>query len=576
MCLLPIVSGCAPKATQAPPETTAEETASVETAAEETAAEETAAEETAVEETVAQETAAEEPAEETTAEETAAEEPAQAPIGGSLIIGVPDDIDSLDPQMAENSSSLTALWFLGGTLVSKDVDGNIVPYLAKSWEISDDGLTYTFVLRDDVKFHDGTPLTAQDFVYSFERLRDPDLGSFYASAMGQVDTVVAVDDYTLQYNLLSLMPYLLESLSSHPAFQPLLKSAVEAAGDQYATKHVGVGPYKIKEFVMGDKLVLERNPDFAWAPDDYRQGPYNVEFLEFHIIPEPATMISGLEAGEIDVASIEAKDIEQITGTGNFEIIESLQQGMKPMLHFNCSQAPFDDILVRQALNMALNRDDLIKVMLDGYGIPQFGPLSPTIPGYWTGVEEIGYTYDPEQVKAKMEEAGYTLDADGWWQKDGQRLDLTLVIYSTWSKLAEVLREQFRAVGINMEIELMDEGLVVDEMFAGNYQIGALGYMFSNPSFLAKALHPVTAWNIGKVTDDELAALIDKTQSTVDPDERMQYVYDVQKRMVEQAYYVPLYVPKTFMAVSTRLQGEFASPDNGRLKIELNDAYLEP
>ena len=196
------------------------------------------------------------------------------------------------------------------------------------------------------------------------------------------------------------------------------------------------------------------------------QGPYHIERLEFVIIPEPSTVLAGLETGEIDYAGVQASDVAHLRTLDHLTILEAPWQGMYPALHINMGKAPFDDIRVRQALNHALDRQLLVDVILEGHGRPQYGPLSSTIGGYWEGVEEIGYRYDPERAQALLAEAGFA---------DGLELEFKCLTPS-FNTLCEVIQQLFSDVGITAEIVLVDASVFFGDALAGNYDVMTLGY----------------------------------------------------------------------------------------------------
>jgi peptide/nickel transport system substrate-binding protein len=510
---------------------------------------------------------------------TATPEPVQGPaVGGKLVVAL-TAVDTLDQQYTAQGDAMVITSLLGSTLVAKDLEGNYVPYLATEWSTSDDGLVWEFKLRDDVKFHDGSPLTAQDYAWTFQRMIDPENTSAQRGRAAAIASAEAVDDYTLRLTLLAPYPILLEQLSNTGVLQPLLQSAVAQYGDDYGRNPVGVGPYKFVEWQTGERVVIERNPDFNWGPPFVdNRGPFNIETIEFRLIGEPATVLAGLEAGEIDYGAVEPTDLERIQDLDMFQMIEAVDQGMYPAVHMHVQKPPFDDIRVRQALNYATDKEVLIKVVLKGHGVPQYGPLSPNMKDYWPGVEYIGYGYDLDKAKALMEEAGFTYNADGMLEKDGEPFKTVLKSYPQFTSLAEVLQEQYKALGLDVEIELVEPGILFGQVIGGEHELVIFGYGASESDILYRWFHGsrTNALNLAMASDPELDRLLDLTRSTIDPQERLEWVHEVQKYIVEQAYVVPLYAPKSFYALNKRVQGAKPAPlELLGLKVVLNDAYIE-
>ncbi len=259
---------------------------------------------------------------------TATPEPEAEPaVGGTLVIARSSDPDSLDWHKSGALSDICA--FYSGSLIAKDPQtGEFRPYLAESWEVAEDGMWYEFKLREDVKFHDGTPLTAHDYAWSFNRAVDPKTKGVTAGAsLTGFAGATAEDDYTLRFRMAWPNSILLHTLSDACYHGPMPQAAVERMGDDFARNPISVGPFKFKEMVTGEKVVLERNPDYTWGPEWTRGGPPYIETVEFRIIPEYSTQLAGLEAGEVDRIFVENKDLERILNSGEFQVFQAFRKG---------------------------------------------------------------------------------------------------------------------------------------------------------------------------------------------------------------------------------------------------------
>jgi len=464
--------------------------------------------------------------------------------------------------------------FIGATLVAKDAKGEYLPYLAEGWEISDDGLTWDFTIKKGIKFHNGAPLTAQDYAWTFQRALDE--AKLIKPMIASISSAEALDDYTLRLNLKQPFFPLLNSLAYH-ALMPLSKAAVEEAGEQYGRQPISVGPYKFKEWKTGEKIVLERNPDFNWGPPFAHQGPYYIDTVEFLIIPEYDTMIAGLEAGEIDYAKIDPLSVERIKGSGHFQVFEMVSQGMEPHLIINVSKPPFTDIRVRQAFNLAVDREALIQLVESGYGEVQYGPLSSSMSGYWPGVEEIGYKYDLARAKALMEEAGYRVGDDGMLEKDGEPLKVVVLAPAnipSQVKVAEVLKEQYKALGVEVEIQVLEYASMMDSVISGNFVAAVQGYTYPEADILVIWFHSSFGPNFPKAQDPELDKLLEASRTATDSATRQEALIEAQKYIIEQAYAVSLYAPKTFTVLSNRIKSATFSPYYNLVWVRFNDAYV--
>jgi peptide/nickel transport system substrate-binding protein len=557
MAIALLASACAPAATQAPAEATAP------------------------------------PQQNTITEATATTEPSIAPsaapteipslVGGTVTLGLTFEPDTLDPQKTANGASTFVMNFLYSSLIIKDDQGNYVPYLAASWEVSPDGITYTFHLRQDVKFHNGDPLTASDVAWTYQRALLPETASpATASTLSALDTVQALDDYTVQFTLKSPSYYFLDSLANDNIEGILDQKAVEQAGEDYGRNPVGTGPFIFKEWVTGDHITMERNPDFTWGPSYTEGTPPNIQTLIFRIIPEPSTILAGLEAGEIDFAGIGQvlpQDVTNLEATGNFNIVRNPASGLFPFVIFNLTKAPFDDVRVRQALNYATNRQAIIDVVVPNSGaVIQNGPLSSSQEGYWPGIEQLGYSYDLDKAKQLMQDAGYTYNADGMLEKDGQPLSfdlITIVGFDVFNKPAEIIQSQWKELGVDVKLMQLDPGVAVTNINSGDYISSMMGVTYSNSEMLILLFHSknIGAMNMSQLNDPELDAILDKMVTTTNREEHLQASQDAQKRIVEQAYVIPLFSQAIPDIISSRIKGYEDSFYNG---FRLWNAYIQP
>lgn len=490
----------------------------------------------------------------------------------TLVIATTTEPNTLDVHRA-TSGGLARFW--GATLVAKHPDtSEYVPYLAESWSASDDGLTWEFNLREDVIFHDGTPFTAQSYVYTFERWFADETASPTASTYALIESVEAVDDYTLRLNLAAPFYPLLELLTQGFA-QPISQSAVEAAGDNYGQQPVGVGAFRVVEWVVGDRLVMEANPDYAWAPAFLSGGAPQVERVIIRFIPEYTTILAGLESGEIDLlfgTAVNARDVGGLIERG-FDFFESYTPGMIPYVAMNVSTSPFDDLLVRQAVNYAIDKDAFVAI-LGGTAIPQYGPISISVAGYWEGIEEVGYRFDAERARALLEEAGYSFNSDGIAEKDGETLSLNLLLIPDFAFFGQVLQAMMAEVGIALEIEQTDVGVLYGRAFAGDYQIAMGGYDFGEADVLYTFYHSVNigGLNVSQLNDPVLDEILDRTRNEIDPIARQEAVNQAQAYIMEQAIVAPIITLIDFFPISPRVNGLVISRD---VTLWLSDVTLD-
>jgi peptide/nickel transport system substrate-binding protein len=507
-----------------------------------------------------------------TAEPTKPPEPA---VGGTLVFALSNEPTTLDVHLSAEVYDIGQ--YIGASLLSKDLEtGEYIPYLAEEWSVSEDGLSYEFKLREDVKFHDGSPLTAHDYAWTFNRALTLD-GSTAGSVLLGLAEAVAVDDYTLQFNMAQPNSILLDVVSRPTYHQPLSQAYVEKMGDDYGRNPMGVGPYKFKEWKTGDKIVLERNPDFNWGPAFTRGDAPYIETIEFRVIPEYATQLAGAEADEIDYLQLEAKDVDKFKSDDRFQVFDRLDQGSGDMIFMNVTKSPFDDIKVRQAFNLAVNRDALVDVILRGHGIPSSGPITAGTVGYWPGVEDFAYGFDLDKAKELMAEAGYTPGDDGILQKDGQPLKLVLkTLPAESAKTAEILQQQFKALGVDVTIEQHELGILYSDLAAGKYEFAINRLGWQDYGLMFAMYHPAMlgVFNHTQLSSDEelngmLMTMIGAPVQSVVQDAANQ----AQQRIVEQAYSVPLFTTINSWALNKRVQDATYTDMSGALY--LFDAYIE-
>lgn len=500
-------------------------------------------------------------------------------VGGTLVITLDEDPESLDPHKTAMASPDWILSWVGGSLAIRDAAGDFVPYLAEGWEISEDGLTWDFTLKEGIKFHDGTPLTAQDYAWTLERsLLEENKTGGTGALLGMISEVEAVDDRTLRITTAAPSYGLLIGLAEPGWGLPMSQAYVEDVLDGDFGKHpMSVGPYIFKEAQVGEKVVLERNPEFNWGPDFGHEGPWYIENVEFRIILDYSTAIAGLEAGEILYSydsMQDAKDVERLRESGEFQILEGFYQGTIPWGILHVTKPPFDELGVRQAFNLATDKQTLIDVVELGQAVPQAGPLSVSQIGYWPGIEELGYDYDLEQARALMEDAGYSYNDAGMLEKDGEPLRLSLIalVGPRHEKTAQILKEQWKDLGAEVEIQMLEDSAFLGKALEGDFSVGLFAVTYTDVDILWLLFHSTSGFNFSKLNDPKLDELLAPIRGTLDPDERNEAAAELQKYIVDQAYWAFMFNPKSFYPLSNRVRDAVWSPMSSLAYF--NDAYI--
>ena len=422
---------------------------------------------------------------------TAAAAPAA---GGTLTVGLGSEPETLDPGDAVYVQEQFVLINLFDSLLSMAPDATLHPGLALSWEVNDDYTEFTFKLREDVTFHDGTPLKADAVKASFDHIMSDAVlesgGKTLLTDHKYTGTDV-VDDYTAVVKFGAPYPTFLRDAArqwlsiSSPA-------ALEKYGADYGRNPVGTGPFKFVKWDAQSQVVLERNPDYNWAPEfAAHQGPALLDQVVFRFLPEAATRMTAFETGEILVASeppaLDAIAAEE-AGKGTLETFA--QPGIPAIMMINTDKAPTDDINVRKAMILALNDEEFVQTAFQKLGIPSYSVLSPTT---WSYDEQAAslYRYNPEEAARLLDEAGWKdSDGDGIRDKDGQKLTIDYITSPIWEEaFNELLAGYLTKAGFDVQMRAMDDAGIGSEAAAGNYNMLYMYWTRADPSPLRILFH---------------------------------------------------------------------------------------
>lgn len=497
---------------------------------------------------------------------------------GVFVWGLPEEPDTLDAQRTALAVSVPILNNLGASLLHRDLEGNRVPGLATAWTVSEDGTTFDFTLREDVTFHDGTAFNAAALVSTFDRGLDPATGApVFGGLLGPIASWEATGDFAFRIVLSEPYGPLLDNFAARGSswLQPLSAAAIAASGADYGRNPVGTGPWQFVSWVSGQEIVLERNPDFTWGPEFLANtGPVQLERLVMRIVPDDASRVAALEAGELDYAPIPGTAYQRFADNPAFTVLRSMRKGTGLVIHFNFEHAPLDDLKVRQAMHLALNREAIVAIAVDGQGEPGYGPLPPSLPYYWPGVEEIGYGYDPARAGALLDEAGWTMGGDGIRTKDGARLAFNILTLpsSDIQRAAQLVQQQYREVGIDLTLDTRDIADINPLLFGHNFELSFMFWMDHDADILYREFHSNQidgGVNWGSYRDPDLDALLEAGRTATDQAERAAIYQQVQQMFIEKALWIPIYNVYELYALNNRVEGAIVHPDG---YLILNDA----
>jgi len=497
------------------------------------------------------------------ATEAPAGEEVPAASGGVLNIGIPVEPETLDPGDAVYVQEQFILMSIFDSLLSISPEGELFPALATAWEPNADYSEFTFTLREDVTFHDGTPFTADAVKASFDHINSDAVlesgGKSLLQDHAYVETVV-VDDYTVTVKFGASYPLFLRDAArqwlsiSSPA-------ALDEFGADYGRNPVGTGPFKFVQWDAQSQIVLERNDDYNWGPEFAgHEGPAYLDQIIFRILPEAATRLTAFETGEILIAGEPpALDAIALAESGSAAIQTFAQPGIPAILMINATKAPTDNVNVRKAMILAVNQEELAQTAFQELGLPAYSVVSPTTWAYDEAAASL-YSYDPEEAARLLEEAGWVdADGDGIREKDGELLTVDWPDNPAWSEaFNELLIGYLTEVGFDVQYRSMDDGAAYEELLAGNYTLVYMYWTRPDPSPLRYLFHSENANGGGAwtnfVNEDLDAALADADVNT-DEEARKQDYIAAQNIIMENALVLPMFTVNTSYLTSPSIQG---------------------
>lgn len=451
---------------------------------------------------------------------------------GELVFVTPSDAPTLDPHGVNDTASNTVTSQIYERLVDYAADGSVVPLLATEFSAIDE-TTWEFKLREGVKFHDGTDFNAEAVKVNIERITDPEFASPKAFILNTIEEVVIVDDYTVHLKTSSPFAPLPAHLA-HNAGSIIAPSAIEEernGGKTVDENPIGTGPFKLKNWNRGAEILLEKN-------NDYWGEPAKVDGVKVVNVPEQSTRVAMLETGEANIMLVGASDVARVEAMANVEI-DRVKGTRMDYVGFNVTKAPFDNVKVRQAIAMAINKDDVVNGILDGQGVPAVGPLAPTVVGNYQGLTPL--EYDVEAAKALLAEAGYP---DGFettlYVNDGsqERADI-----------AELTQAHLAQIGIDVKIEVIEWGAFLEQTAAGDHEMFILGWttVTADADYGLYALFHSSQFgspgNRSFYKNERVDELLDYARSESDQEKRNEAYKEISEILVEEVPMVYLQHP---------------------------------
>jgi len=462
-----------------------------------------------------------------------------------LEVAVEQSPSGLDPHIVTAFSSFQ---IIDGTiyegLAALDGDLNIVPGLASKWEISEDKKTYTFTLQEGVKFHNGDMMTSADVASSLKRVLDTETGSPLASRLAAVESIETPDDMTVVVKLSAPSAPLISSLTTIaivPAKYATDKETLQSAPD-------GTGPFKFVEWQPNVAIKLEANADY-WQSDMPK-----LDGVNFNIVPEAATRQVGLVSGQYHMLpNIDGVTAQQFQGQPGVKFQDTLELAYS-LIGINVTRPPFDNPKVREAINYAINRDDIVAAALFGAGVPG-GPISPALTNYATPVSEFAcFTPDAEKGKALLAEAGIATPFEA---------TLLVLPRDATKGIAQVVQQQLSAIGINVTLDIPEIGQFVQNWKNSDFDmfVSLNSGTIEPDDYFYRTFRTGGSTNVFKYSNETLDELLNAGRQETDVEARKKIYADVQSTLACDGPVSFLTYGQIYTAMRENVEGYTISPN---------------
>ncbi|MDQ3458460.1 MAG: glutathione ABC transporter substrate-binding protein [Deinococcota bacterium] len=471
----------------------------------------------------------------------------------TLIVAQGTDAVTLDAANSTDSPSATVISHISETLFELTPEGTIEPLLAESQEVSEDGRVWTLNLRQGVTFHDGTPFDAEAVVFNLERFIDPENAFQFRFLLARIESVEATDEHTVEVTLAdTFAPFLAHLTHSSTAIQS--PAAIQTQGDDYGDNPVGTGPFRFVSWERGQRIDLERN-------DDYWGEAPGVEGVRFLTVPESTTRMAMVETGEAHVAvRVPVQDVSRLDADPNITV-DNTSSVRTIYIYFNHTMEPFTDARVRQAINYAVDKEEIADFLLGGAVRPSDAPIAPGIFGY----TPVGsYDYNPERARELLAEAGHP---------DG----LSVTLYSPSGRylqdiqISEAIQSQLAEVGVNAEIESLEwaaylelTGQPAEDNIVPMAMLG-WGTVTGDADYGLFALfhtseHVPAGSNRAFYSNPEVDELLDEARTDTDPETREGLYAEAMQIIWDEAAWLFLHSETQLTAIRDEVEGFVVHP----------------
>jgi len=479
------------------------------------------------------------------AETTAPEPPAPAGVERRGVLRVATQpLVQVDPAMISSDPEVFAANHIYDYLVDVTPENTIAPRLAKSWTVSEDGLVYTFQLEEGVTFHDGSPFTAKDVVWTFDRLRNPESGYPTADLYANIESIEATGELEVTFKLKQSNPFFLFDLSDNHAL--ILK---ENTADP--TQFNGTGPFKVVEYSPEDRLVLEANEAY------FVEGQPMLAGVEILFFADQTAMVDALRGGQVDLVMALSTDLySSLQGESGITLLDA-PTNQFDVVRLRSDRAPGNDPRVMQALKMGLDRQAIYDLVMAGFGrIGRDSPIGPMYTAYYSEETPLP-ARDVEKAKALLAEAGYP---------NGLKIDLHTPDTGDRPELAVVLKNQWTDIGVDVNVMVEPESVYYGDQGWLEVDLGITGWgSRPYPQFYLDVMLKCNAkWNEAHFCDEEFDQLATTAGTTLDEAERVQAYKAIQKLLIERGPIIVPYFYTQLAAIRSSFQGFVLKSFSGR------------
>ncbi|WP_376087825.1 ABC transporter substrate-binding protein [Roseomonas sp. CCTCC AB2023176] len=487
---------------------------------------------------------------------------AQATPRNTLVVLREIDADNYDPPRSTARSAGEVVYMLSDTLVSLDWDQRTVrPGLAESWTVSEDGKLYTFRLRRDVTFCDGKPFTARDVVYSINRWINPETRSPVRWRAGPVKEIRAVDDHTVEYELTEPFGELLYQLTLF--FGSIVDQAtVERLGQNFGVQGFnGTGPFCWVSWTPRQEMVLQRHPNYRWGPPIFQNPSPQVDRVVWRVIPEANTRLAAMQTGQGDVTQyIPYIALNQLRNVPTVRLQRQENYFWDYFLGFKVDKPVVSDPAIRRAVNLAVNRPAVVQATFFGAADAMRGYLNPNVTGFDREAAESVPSFNPDEARRVLDEAGWRAGPDGIRVKDGQRASFLLYGLQTneWRRMSEAIQADLRRVGIEMRVQLWDATVGWGRLATQEFDAFVMSYPYISATdgfalYFDSRNRPTP--NRMNWSDAETDRLLNIAKTGLSAEERARAIGEAQRRIASQNVWLPIAHEQLWLASSQRVEG---------------------